>query len=151
MTSIVVSNQLILSRLRTFLLVLAAFVSLGTIVELALTEHWDGPPQILPFVLCGLSFVAIMATLLRPKRSTIWLMRWIVGITFAGSLFGIFEHIEHNFEFALEIQPNAALNELIWSAVSGANPLLAPGILAFTALLTLAASYYHPALVEATE
>lgn len=146
MASSTLNSETILGRLRTFLLALAAFMALGTIVELVLTEHWDGPPQILPFILCGLSFLAIVAVLLRPTRGTIRLMRGITGITFAGSLFGVFEHIEHNFGFAQEIQPNAAGSELIWSALSGANPLLAPGILAFTALLALAASYYHPSL-----
>jgi len=33
-------------------------------------------------------------------------------------------------------------------AVSGGNPLLAPGILALAAIIALAATYYHPALVE---
>jgi hypothetical protein len=61
-------------------------------------------------------------------------------------LFGIFEHIEHNFGFALEIQPNATAPDVFWAALGGANPLLAPGILAFAALLALAASYYHPLL-----
>jgi hypothetical protein len=145
------SSELILSRLRTFLLGLAAFMAAGTIIELVLTEHWDGPPQILPFVLCGLSFFTIVAVLIRPRRGTLRLMRWIVGITFVGSLFGIFEHIEHNFGFALEIQPNAAVSEIFWEALGGANPLLAPGILALMALLALAASYYHPALCRPTD
>lgn len=140
------NNNVILGRLRTFLLALAAFMALGTIFELALTEHWEGPAQILPFVLCALSFLAIVSVLVRPARGTVRMMRWITGITLLGSLFGIFEHIEHNFEFALEIRPNAVGSEVIWDALSGANPLLAPGILAFLAMLALAASYYHPKL-----
>jgi hypothetical protein len=30
--------------------------------------------------------------------------------------------------------------------LSGANPLLAPGIMALTAALAIAATYYHPSL-----
>jgi len=146
-----VSNALILGRLRTFLLGLAAFMALGTIGELLLVEHWGDAIQLLPFLLCALSFLAIVMVMARPQRTTVRLMRWIVGITFVGSLFGIFEHIEHNYGFALEIQPNATSSTLFWKALSGANPLLAPGILAFTALLALAASYYHPALHRPTD
>ena len=70
----------------------------------------------------------------------------LVGLV--GSLFGIYEHLEHNIEFALEIRPNAAVADVFWGALAGANPLLAPGILAFMAILALAATYYHPALAK---
>ena len=146
-----ISGEVVLGRLRTFLLGLAAFMALGTIGELSLEEHWEDAIQLLPFLLCTLSFLSIVMVLLRPQRATLRLMRWIVGITFVGSLFGIFEHVEHNYGFALEIQPNATTSTLLWKALSGANPLLAPGILAFTALLALAASYYHPALRRSIE
>ncbi len=145
-----ISSDLILGRLRTFLLGLAAFIMVGTIGELMLEEHWEDAIQLLPFILCALSFLAIVMVLARPERATLLLMRWIVGVTFVGSLFGIFEHVEHNYGFALEIQPNAVTSTLVWKALSGANPLLAPGILAFAALLALAASYYHPALRPST-
>ncbi len=140
------SSEVVLGRLRNFLLALAGFMFFGTVVELALTEHWEGPVQLLPFVLSGLSLVAIIALLAQPRPLTVRLLQGIVGVTFLGSLFGIFEHIEHNIEFALEIQPNIATSELILKALGGANPLLAPGILAFTALLALAAVYYHPVM-----
>ena len=150
-TTVGISNEIVLRRLRTFLLGLAAFMCLGTIGELVLEEHWEDAIQFLPFVLCGLSFIAIVTVMVRPTRGTLRLMRWIVGITLVGSLFGIFEHVEHNFGFALEIQPNATVSDVFWDALGGANPLLAPGILAFSALLALAASYYHPALSKVGE
>lgn len=144
------SSEVVLGRLRKFLLALAGFICFGTVVELALTEHWDGPTQLLPFVLSGLSLLAIIMVLARPQPLTVRSLQGIVGVTFLGSLFGIFEHIEHNVEFALEIQPNATTSELLLKGLGGANPLLAPGILAFTALLALAAVYYHPVLQRQT-
>jgi hypothetical protein len=140
------NDGVVLKRLRWFLLTLAAFMSLGTLVELALAQHWEDAIQILPFVLCGLSFLISVAMLLRPQRRTVLWLRWIMAITFVGSLFGVSEHIEHNIAFALEIRPNAVTNDVFLEALGGANPLLAPGILAFTALLALAATYYHPLL-----
>ncbi|MEZ4862601.1 MAG: hypothetical protein R3C14_14905 [Caldilineaceae bacterium] len=142
------SAEVVLSRLRTFLLALAGFMCVGTIVELALTKHWDGPTQLVPFVLCGLSLLVIMTVLLRPGLGSIRLLRWVLGISLVGSLFGVFEHVEHNIEFALEIQPNAVTGDVFWKALAGANPLLAPGILAFTAVIALAATYYHPVLTR---
>lgn len=144
------SADLILARLRRFLFGLAAFICVGTMVELALAEHWDGPVQLLPFLLAALSLIAIGAVLINPQQGRLRLLRWITAITLAGSLFGVFEHVEHNIEFALEIRPNAAVGDVFWEALAGANPLLAPGILAFMALLALAATYYHPALQPPT-
>lgn len=144
------NSEVVLRRLRKFLLALAGFMCIGTVVELALTEHWAGPTQLLPFVLSGLSLVAIIAVLARPQPITVRALQAIVGVTFLGSLFGVFEHIEHNIEFALEIQPNATTSAVLLDALGGANPLLAPGILAFTALLALAAVYYHPVLQQQT-
>lgn len=142
------SAEIVLDRLRRFLLRVAAFMSVGTIVELALTEHWADAVQILPFVLAGLSFIIIVAVLVRPQVGALRLLRWIMTVVLVGSLFGVYEHLEHNIEFALEIRPNAAVADVFWGAFAGANPLLAPGILAFMAILALAATYYHPALAK---
>ncbi|MCB9150073.1 MAG: hypothetical protein H6641_15055 [Caldilineaceae bacterium] len=142
------SSERILQRLRLFLLAMAAFLFIGTIVELALISHWEDPTQILPFVLCALGAGAVGAMLFRPAPRTIRVLRWIMGIAFAGSLFGVFEHIEHNIGFALEIQPNATVSQVFFDALGGANPLLAPGMLALAAMLAMAATYYHPSIVK---
>lgn len=69
-----------------------------------------------------------------------------MAIAFVGSLFGIYEHIEHNMAFALEIRPNAVTFGVLTDALRGANPLLALGILALATVLALSATNYHPAL-----
>lgn len=140
------SAELILNRLRTFLLALAAFLSIGTVVELAFTKHWESPIQLIPFVLCGLGLIAIALFLFKPMHRNITLLRWVMILNFVGSLFGIFEHVEENINFALEIKPSTAGLDLILKGLGGANPLLAPGMLAFAALIALAATYYHPLL-----
>lgn len=142
------SAEIVLDRLRRFLLGLAGFMAVGTIVELALTKHWENAVQMLPFVLAGLSFITIVAVLIRPQIGALRLLRWLMLVVLVGSLFGVYEHLEHNIEFALEIRPNAAVADVFWGALAGANPLLAPGILAFMAILVLAATYYHPALAK---
>jgi hypothetical protein len=46
-------------------------------------------------------------------------------------------------EFEQEINANASTATLLWKALQGGNPLLAPGILAAAAILGLAATYRH--------
>jgi len=140
------SPELVNHRLRRFLFVLAGFIFIGSVIELVLAEHTQSPVQWLPFVLSGLGLMGVTAVLIWPQRKMIASLRALMVVIALGSFFGIFEHIEHNLEFALEIRPNAVASDVFFEALSGANPLLAPGILALGAILALAATYYHPAL-----
>lgn len=144
------SAELVLERLRRFLLTLTALLCVGIVIELALTEHTETIVQWIPFGLCGLGFVAAIGVLLRPQRLTLLGLRVCMGLLVLGSFLGIYEHLEHNVVFELEIRPNAVVSDIFVAALGGANPLLAPGILALMALLAIAATYYHPAL-EQTE
>lgn len=137
-------------RFRLFLLGVAAFMFVGSLAELYFAEHTESPVQLLPFVLAALGLIAIVAVYLRPQSITLRLLQGVMVLTGLGSAFGIFEHIEHNIEFALEIRPNAAVGDVFFEALGGANPLLAPGILGLGALLALAATYYHPLLQKAS-
>jgi hypothetical protein len=139
------SAERTLAQLRRFLLSVSAGLCVGTVIELSLTEHTQGI-QLLPFGLCGVGLLAVLWMLLRPGRAAAFSLRAVMGLVALGSLFGVYEHLEHNAGFYLEIQPNAATSEVIWGALSGANPLLAPGILALAALLACAATYDHPVL-----
>jgi len=143
------SAELVVQRLRRFLLVLAGSLCIGTVVELLLVEHREDLVQLIPFVLCGLGLIAVLAALFRPQRATLRGLQIVMGLNILGSLFGVYEHVEHNMAFALEIRPNTTTSAAFWDALSGANPLLAPGILALAAMLALAATYYHPALADA--
>jgi hypothetical protein len=65
-----------------------------------------------------------------------------------GGLLEIGLHLWNNFGFEREIRPNAAMGDAFINTLEGANPLLAPGILVVAALIAVAATYYHPALVR---
>ena len=138
--------ELLVSRFRAFLLLVAGVICLFTLVELWAEEHTEGVVQMIPFFLCGLGGAAIAAALIRPQRTIVRLLRVVMAAMLVGSLFGLFEHIEHNLEFASEIRPNATFSVLLMDTLHGANPLLAPGILALAAVLAIGATYYHPAL-----
>jgi hypothetical protein len=109
---------IILHRLRVFLLSIAALLCVGTVLELWLTEHTESAVQLIPFGLCGLGLLAIGAALLRPQRATLLILRLSMGLMAVGSAFGIFEHIEHNLAFELEIRPTATANQVQRRVVS---------------------------------
>ena len=136
-------------RLRTFLLVLAGWMCVGTVVELFLAKHTEDPLQFAPFVLCGLGLIAVMAALRRPRRATLMALRGVMSLLMIGSLFGMYEHLANNFAFELEMRPSAVWSDVWFQALRGAAPLLAPGILALAAIIAIAATYEHPALVRA--
>jgi len=135
-------------RLRTFLLVVAGCICAGTIVELFLLEHTKTLVQLTPFVLCGVGALAVATALARPKRGTLIALRAVMGLLLLGSLFGVYEHIENNLAFELEIRPNATASDVWLETLKGDSPLLAPGALAVAACLAVAATYEHPALAR---
>jgi len=140
------SAQTLVERYRVFLLGLAAVLCGGTVVELWLTEHTQELFQFIPFVLCAAALIAIVSVLLKPSQMTIRALRFVMALLVLGSLFGVYEHLQGNWEIVLETKPGLGVAEMFWVAVRGAAPMLAPGILVLVAVLAVAATYYHPAL-----
>ena len=138
----------VLSRLRRFLLVFSVTLLGGALLELWLIEHTQDPVQFVPFVLCGLGMFAALAALVRPQRATLWVLRGCMALVVLGSLVGVYLHVEGNYALQREISPNASGGAALFAVLGGANPLLAPGVLAVAAVLALAATYHHPAMVK---
>jgi hypothetical protein len=137
--------EVTLARLRRFLLALSVALLAGAVAELWLVEHTEDRLQLIPFVLCGLGGAAAVVALVRPGRATLWALRAVMLLVAAGSLLGVYLHVESNLELERELNPGMAAGQLLLGALGGANPLLAPGVLAVAALLALAATYQHPA------
>lgn len=93
------SAEILVSRFRSFLLVTAGLCCVASVLELWLEEHTGSLPQLIPFYLCGLGAAAIVIALIPPQRVTLKLLRNVMGAMLVGSLFGLFEHVEHNWEF----------------------------------------------------
>jgi hypothetical protein len=145
------THQQVARRLRFGLLVLAALLCFGSMIELWLQEHTQEPIQWTPFSLCGAGLLSVSAALLRPTRAALWTLRGIMPVVGSGSLLGIYEHLISNLEVVWETQPAIAPAEAVWQALHGAAPLLAPGILALAATLALMGTYQHPALQPAAD
>lgn len=142
------NDQTLVQRYRLFLLGLAAFMCVGTVVELWLTEHFKEPLQFIPFILCGAALSVIVPVLVRPTRTNIRILRFVMIALLMGSLVGVYEHLTGNWEIVTETKPNLATLETLWASLRGAAPMLAPGILALVAILASAATYAHPALAQ---
>lgn len=132
--------------LRRFLLVMGGMSCVALPVELLLDGHTESRVQLLPFVLCGLLLAGTLAFARWTGRTTGRLLRLACTIAGLGGVFGMWEHIAHNYTFEAEIRPTAPTGTLLWEALQGASPLLAPGALLLVALLLGAATWRHPAL-----
>lgn len=135
------SNLSIERQLRRFLLTMAGLAFLATIAELTFVEHTETAIQLVPFFLSGVGAITVLIVSLKPLKKAIVLHRIVMSVILLGGFFGIYEHIEHNFAFELEIRPNAVASDVIWESLSGASPLIAPGILTFAAVLALMATW----------
>lgn len=138
-------------RLRQFLLSVAAFIFIGTIFELILLEHTEEILQWIPFVVSSIGLGIIVVAWYIPKMIIFKILRWIMfGVTLS-SFVGVYLHFSGNLAFTREINPSFTLAESLWPAMKGSYPLLAPGILFLAGILSLAATYQHPALEESNE
>lgn len=116
---------------------------MGALLELWLVNHTEDLIQWVAFVLAGLGLLATLSVLFWRGRATLLVLRACMWVVVLGSFFGIYEHVINNIAFEREIRPNATFSQLARKGLSGANSLLAPGILAVAALLALAATYKY--------
>ena len=131
---------------RRFLLIIVECLCVGTVIELYLEKHYKETNQLIPFVLCVLGFVGVLAVQWRPNRNTIWFLRIVMIAVILGSLLGGYLHLSANIDFQVEMRPNQSSTDSFFAALMGTAPLLAPGMLGLAGVLALAATYYHPAL-----
>jgi hypothetical protein len=130
-----------LARLTNLLYGLAAVMFAGTIVELFAAKHFQEPMQLVPFALCGAGIVAVLLAWKRPGFATVQGMRLLMVVIAAGTLLGIWKHIEGNLGFIREMHPNTTGWPLILGALTGRAPLLASGVLAAAATTSIAATF----------
>src|SRR5215212_9102081 len=106
-----------LLRLRQFLIIISAGVFVMTVTELFFLSHWTETIQYLPFVLSGLGLITLAMAYFRPARTTLLVLRWAMIIIAVCSLIGFYEHMENNYEFHQDIQPNVTLSVSVLATV----------------------------------
>lgn len=132
--------------LRRLLLALCVLGMLGLLAELVLLEHYEDAWQWVPVVALALGVLLAAAVWLRPARGTLNAFRALMALYVAAGALGVYLHMRGNLEFERERDSSLGGAALLWEAMRGATPALAPGALAQLGLLGLALAHRHPAL-----
>ncbi|HEX5872887.1 MAG TPA: hypothetical protein VFY65_20790 [Longimicrobium sp.] len=132
--------------LRRLLLALVMMGMIGLAAELVLLEHVESVWQWVPLAVLALGFAAGAALLLRPGAAAVRAFQGMMALFVAAGVLGLYLHLRGNVEFEREMDPGLRGLALVWEALRGATPALAPGTLAHFGLLGLACTYRHPAL-----
>jgi hypothetical protein len=140
------SSDIILARLRQFLLIISAGVFVMTVSELVFLGHWNETIQFLPFALSALGLTTLAFVYFRPSHTSLTVMRWSMIVIGVCSFIGFYMHLSLNFKFWLAMEPTATTWDLIKATLEGGNPALAPGILLLGAVIGLTSVYRHPLL-----
>lgn len=135
--------------LRRLLVAVVLIGMLGLIAELALLEHFESVWQWLPLAVLAVGFIAGAALLMRPGPGTVRAFQAMMAVFVIAGALGIWLHFKGNVEFEREMDAGMRGLALVWEALRGATPALAPGSLAHLGLIGLASTYRHPALRQA--
>ncbi|HEX6370421.1 MAG TPA: hypothetical protein VF006_15980 [Longimicrobium sp.] len=132
--------------LRRLLLGLLLAGMVGLSAELVLLEHVESVWQWVPLAALALGLASGAALFLRPAPATVLAFRMMMAVFVAAGVLGLYLHVRGNLEFEREMDSGLRGLALLWEALRGATPALAPGTLAHFGLLGLACTYRHPAL-----
>ncbi|HEY3112337.1 MAG TPA: hypothetical protein VGJ62_01470 [Gemmatimonadaceae bacterium] len=136
------------ASLRQLLLGLVFVGIVGLEVELALLRHAESFTQWIPHVTLMIGLLGTVIVFLRPGTASLRAFQTIMLIFVVVGVVGLYLHYRGNVEFALERYPSLAGVRLIWKALRGATPALAPAALSQLGLLGLLYTYRHPALAR---
>jgi len=138
------------ARLRHFVLALFCLGAAGTGFELLLLGHTESTPQFIPLVALGLGIIAAILAAARPAPAVLRSFQLLMGGLVVTGPIGLYLHYHGNVEFELEMYPSLRGLDLVWKALTGATPALAPGAMILLGLMGLASTYRHPALSRPT-
>jgi hypothetical protein len=136
------------ASLRQLLLAVILLGIVGLEIELALLRHADSVTQWIPHVALMIGFVSTLAVYIWPGPATLRTFQVVMLVFLVVGALGVYLHFKGNVEFALERNPSLSGTALIWKALRGATPALAPGALAQLGLLGLLYIYRHPEFAQ---
>ena len=125
---------------RRFLVATGAAVYLGGAVELWLVDHVEDWQQLIPFVVIALGLGASGWWWASASAGAVRALRMVGVLAVVSAAVGMGLHLWGNVQFEIEVNGGAGPAELAWGALSGGNPLLAPGMVALAGVLGAAAT-----------
>jgi hypothetical protein len=132
------------ASLRQLILALVLFGIVGLEIELALLRHAESFSQWLPHICLLVGLVITAAVYVRPTAGVLRVFQVLMLVYLVVGALGVYLHFRGNVEFAMERDPSLSGLKLVWKALRGATPALAPGALAQLGLLGLLFTYRHP-------
>ena len=111
------------------------FMLLGVGLELYLLSHYEDTLQRIPLFCIGSAILVLIILLFKRSSFVITLFKVILGCTALSGIYGTFLHLRANYEFEMEMKPNARDWDLFIESLSGALPTLAPGSMIVLALI----------------
>ena len=132
--------------LRRGLLLIFVLGTIGLGIELLLLGHFEEWRQQVPLVLLVLGLILLAVRILYRSAVILRLFRLTMLAFVLAGMVGLWFHLSANVEFELEMYPTMSGLELLFKALGGAMPALAPGALVQLGLIGFLYTYQHPAL-----
>jgi hypothetical protein len=140
------------SLVRTIRMALLAVLVVGLVgveAELFLLDHTEDPWQWTPIVLIGMALPVVGWHAIDQGPRSVRAVQLTMGLFLVAGLVGLVLHFRGNLEFERELVPDARGWALIWGALKGATPALAPGTMVQLGLIGLVSTFRHPATARA--
>jgi hypothetical protein len=136
----------LVSSIRRIILALVLLGIVGLVPELLLLKHTESLTQFIPFAVLGVGLASSALVWFRPTCRALRAFQGVMLLFIAVGLLGLYLHFRGNVEFEQEQNPSLHGAALLWQALRGGIPTLAPGAMTQLGLLGLAFAYRHPLL-----
>ncbi len=110
----------------------------GIVGELVLLEHYEDAKQLIPFGVIALGFGVGAWYGASPTPTSLRAFRTLLVVFAISGVVGLVLHYRGNVEFEVERDPALRGLPLIWEALTGATPALAPGAMILLGLIGFA-------------
>ena len=111
------------------------FMMIGTLLELYLLNHYEDTLQLIPVFCIAIALINSIFIYFKRSKVTFNIFKVVLFLTSLSGLYGVFLHLQANYEFEQEIKPTANFWELFLESISGAFPVLAPLSMVVLALI----------------
>ena len=113
-------------RLKQVLVLALLFMMIGSLLELYLLEHYEDTWQLIPILSVGTTLVTLLILFFKKTTKVVNLFKAVLILTALSGVYGVYLHLQSNFEFEQDMKPTASFWQLISESISGALPTLAP-------------------------